>query len=114
MNELTEKLSVVDKLLAFRVAVDDITKNGGSYHLLVLDTKSQSVQIKSFGIRRINEATTEYLEWEKKAEKNQYMQVVLVSTENVSNLKTAYPSYFLDAEEFVRIIKIIQEECPRS
>ena len=113
VNELTEKLSVVDKLLAFRVAVDDITKNGGSYHLLVLDTKSQSVQIKSFGIRRINEATTEYLEWEKKAEKNQYMQVVLVSTENVSNLKTAYPSYFLDAEEFVRIIKIIQEECPR-
>ncbi|MFJ5389490.1 RelA/SpoT domain-containing protein [Pectobacterium sp. CHL-2024] len=111
VNKLTKKLSVIDKLLAFRVAVEDITNNGGSYHLLILDTKSQNVQIKSFGIRRINEATSEYLEWEKKAEKNQYMQVVLVSTENVSNLKTAYPSYFLDAEEFVRIVTGIQSEC---
>ncbi|HED1598734.1 MULTISPECIES: RelA/SpoT domain-containing protein [Enterobacter cloacae complex] len=111
VEELTIKLAVIDKLLAFRVAVADITNNGGSYHLLVLDTASQNVQIKSFGIRRINEATTEYLEWEKKAEKNPYMQVVLVSTQNVSNLKAAYPSYFLDAEEFVRIINIIRAEC---
>lgn len=111
VDDMTDKLAVVDRLLAFRVAVEDITKNGGSYHLLVLDTASQNVQIKSFGIRRIGEATAEYLEWEKKAEGNQYMQVVLVSTENVSNLKAAYPSYFLDAEEFVRIIRHIKAEC---
>ncbi|HCM9192733.1 TPA: RelA/SpoT domain-containing protein [Enterobacter cloacae subsp. dissolvens] len=111
VDNLTVKFGVIDKLLAFRVAVEDITKNGGSYHLLVLDTASQNVQIKSFGIRRINEATTEYLEWEKKAEGNPYMQVVLVSTENVSNLKAAYPSYFLDAEEFIRIVNTIRAEC---
>lgn len=111
VDKMTDELAVVDKLLAFRVAVADITKNGGSYHLLVLDTASQSVQIKSFGLKRINEATSEYLDWEKKAKDNPYMQVVLVSTENVSNLKAAYPSYFLDAEEFVRIINHIKAEC---
>lgn len=111
VEEMTTRLAVVDRLLAFRVAVEDITRNGGSYHLLILDTASQNVQIKSFGIRRINEATAEYLEWEKKAEGNLYMQVVLVSTENVSNLKAAYPSYFLDAEEFVRIVNHIKAEC---
>ncbi|EOI3469032.1 RelA/SpoT domain-containing protein [Cronobacter turicensis] len=111
VDEMTDRLSVVDKLLAFRIAVGDIARNGGSYHLLVLDVASQNVQIKSFGLKRINEATAEYLEWEKKAESTPAIQVVLVSTENVTNLKAAYPSYFMDAEEFVRIIGHIKAEC---
>lgn len=109
--EQTEKLQVIDKLLAFRVAIGDIASNAGSYHLLVLDTSSENVTVKSFGLRRITEATEEYLEWEKRAEGNQYMQVVLVSTESVGNLKAAYPSYFLDAGEFVKYLRIIQAEC---
>lgn len=111
VSELTDKLQVLDKLAAFRVVIDDIARNSGSYHLLVLDTSAQSVQIKSFGLRRIGEATSEYLEWEKKAETNPYMQVVLVSTESVGSLKASYPSYFLDAEEFIKLIQTIQAEA---
>jgi len=109
----TEKLQVLDKLLAFRFAISDISnnKNSGSYHLIVLDTMAGTVDINSFGLRRINEATAEYIEWETKAEENPYMQVVLVSTESIGNLKAAYPSYFLDAGEFVKYIKEIQADC---
>ncbi|CAK6492575.1 hypothetical protein PANNVG_01635 [Pantoea sp. Nvir] len=110
VSQMTEKLQVIEKLMAFRVVIGDINRNSGSYHLLVLDTATQTVQIKSFGLRRIGEATNEYLDWEKKAENNPYMQVVLVSTESVGNLKAAYPSYFLDAEEFIKLIQHIQAE----
>lgn len=111
VSELTDKLQVLDKLAAFRVVISDIAKNGGSYHLLVLDTDEQTVQIKSFGLRRIGEATSEYLEWEKQAQDNPYMQVVLVSTQSVGNLMSAYPSYFLDAGEFIKLVQTIQAEC---
>lgn len=109
----TDRLQVLDKLLAFRGAIEDISNNksSGSYHLIILDTEAGTVEIKSFGLRRINEATSEYIEWEKKAEDNPYMQVVLVSTESIGNLKSAYPSYFLDAGEFVKYIREIQAEC---
>lgn len=111
VSDLTDKLQVLDKLAAFRVVIDNLEKNSGSYHLLVLDTAAQSVQVQSFGLARIGEATNEYLEWEKRAESNQSMQVVLVSTESIGSLKASYPSYFLDAEEFIKLIRGIQAEA---
>ncbi|EKN6282907.1 TPA: RelA/SpoT domain-containing protein [Yersinia enterocolitica] len=109
----TEKLQVIDKLLGFRSAIKDISesKNSGSYHLIVLDTLAGTVDINSFGLKRINEATTAYIEWETDSEQHPHVQVVLVSTESIGNLKAAYPSYFLDAGEFVKYIREIQAEC---
>ena len=47
------------------------------------------------------EISSDYLYYESKEKKN----VVLVSVEDLKNLKKAYPNYFLDAGSFIRTIE---------
>ena len=37
--------------------------------------------------------------------------VVLVSVDNIRDLKEAYPSYFLDTSEFIHVMESIKKNC---
>ena len=104
-------LDVKRKLQSFAVAANAITseKNGGNYHLIILDANDRTVSISSFGKKRLEEANKEYAQAEKVALENTDVQVVLVATDSVDSLRRAYPNYFLDTKQFVLALNRIKK-----
>ena len=107
---MNEELQVVDKLKGFSVAAQNIHQNrrGGAYHLITLKFEERRVSIRSFSRDRLEEASDRYAEMELQRANGAKIQVVLVSAGSLDNLRKAYPSYFLDTNEFIRYLNLIQ------
>lgn len=101
-----ERLQVITQLESFSEVIANVEtdKKQGSLHLVVLDIKNKIVRIKTFPKIAIEEASKEYLNEEERITDLNKTQVVLVSSNSLDNLRKAYPSYFLDTKEFVRIL----------
>lgn len=110
--EKTKMLQVSDKLKGFSVAANNITvKNRrGAYHLIVLKFNERRVSIQSYAKRNLEKATDDYALLEKRISDGEAMHAVLVSASSINNLRKAYPSYFLDTEEFVKYLSKISRE----
>ena len=110
--EEAHRLEVIDRLQAFTIAAQSITndKQGGSYHIVILRTKEKTVEIESFGRRKLAEANERYSEYEAMIEGGEEIQVVLVATGSIDSLRQAYPNYFLDTHEFVQLLYKIEQE----
>ncbi len=108
----TKQLKVHENLRAYSIAVNAIhtDKRRGSYYLIVLDPVKRSVQYRAYSKERLNEATADYLKAEEQIVDGSQQQAVLVSTDSVEALKRAYPNYFLDTHEFLKIIKQIEDK----
>jgi putative GTP pyrophosphokinase len=110
VNKRTEELEVKRKLSAFAVAANAIEtrQSQGNYHLVVLNAESKTVEIRSFGQKRIEEATEAYAEAERLTATDKNIQAVLVATNSIDALKRAYPNYFLDTRQFSGALQRIQ------
>jgi putative GTP pyrophosphokinase len=111
VTERTAELEVRRKLTAFAVAADAIQtrQSQGNYHLITLDAALKTVNIRSFGQKRLEEASAAYAEAEKAAVADPNLQAVLVATNSIDALKRAYPNYFLDTRQFVATLNRIQK-----
>ena len=107
----TEQLEVKRKLGAFAIAANTIEtrQSQGNYHLVVLNAESKTVEIRSFGQRRLEEASSAYADAEQASALNKNVQAVLVSTNSIDALKRAYPNYFLDTRQFSAALQKIQK-----
>mgnify|MGYP001546522495 CR=1 FL=1 len=111
-----ERLQVIPQLEAFNTALSvvEIDKKQGSLHLIVLDLEAKEVSVKSYSRQSLEEASRDYLKEETQIENQSKRQVVLVSSDSLDSLRKAYPSYFLDTQEFVKklsqIIKFAKQE----
>lgn len=107
-----KELDVLNKLSGFRVAARHITsdKNKGRYHLVILNLGTMMASIQSYAPQDIAFANIEYSKLEKRVNNGENLQVVLVSSESITSLKKAYPSYFLDAQLFAKQIKFIEQK----
>lgn len=76
--------------------IEDFKTN--EYLLLILDYETNKIRLIPTPEKEIS---SDYLYYEKKEKTN----VVLVSVEDLKNLKKAYPNYFLDAGSFIRTIE---------
>jgi hypothetical protein len=95
-------LGVLAKLKAFSHAVHDITRAGkGTYHLITLDSAKKTVTICPYSRTNLSEAVKDYAQIEARALGGEPIEAVLVSAGPVSQLRRAYPNYFLDTNEFV-------------
>ena len=74
-------------------------------YLLQLNAEEQTFTYLPFGKERVKEAVTVYDSMERKYANNPNVHVVLVSVGSITNLREAYPSYFLDTTAFVDIVK---------
>lgn len=101
------KLDIITKLSSFNIAADAIKtdKKQGGLHLVILDIESKTVSVKSFPSYAIDLASNEYAKEEALANDEGQRQVVLVTSGSIEKLKQAYPSYFLDTEEFIEKLK---------
>ena len=102
-------LGVLDKLDGFSIALNAIStdKGRGSYHIVVLDSASKTVEIKSYGRNRLDEAALDYAAVETRAARGEMIEAVLVSAGPIESLRRAYPNYFLDTRDFIRRVKRI-------
>ncbi|MGR3073666.1 RelA/SpoT domain-containing protein [Vibrio vulnificus] len=105
-------LDVLSKLSGFRVAAKHIKddKKKGHYHLVTLDLDRMMASIQSYEPKDIQQANEQYSLKEAEVEAGKNQQVVLVTSESISALKKAYPSYFLDAELFNRQINNVKKQ----
>lgn len=102
-REVENDLQVLFKLRGFAIATNKITteKGAGSYHLIVLDSANKTVTIQPFPKTQLEQANIEYAKVEERTQRGEQVEAVLVSAGPIEALKKAYPSYFLDAEQFV-------------
>jgi putative GTP pyrophosphokinase len=110
--EQEKNLDVLNKLSGFRVVAKHITddKRKGKYHLVTLDLDKMMASIQSYESRYIHSASKEYSKKEEDVRRGQNIQVVLVTSESISALKKAYPSYFLDSQNFSKQIESVRKQ----
>lgn len=99
-NDIIQKMKTIQRVADY---VSSIDKKEQGYYVLRLNRKSSQLTINPFDKTQNEEATTYY----DLAEKNrtQFDDIVLVSTTSFSNLQQAYPNYFTDVSEFVRLLE---------
>lgn len=111
VKERTEQLEVKRKLSAFAIAANAIEtrQSQGNYHLVILNALNKTVQIRSFGQKRLEEANAAYSMAEQQSESDSNIQAVLVATNSIDALKRAYPNYFLDTRQFSNALTKIEK-----
>ena len=68
------------------------------------------MNIKPFAREKEQEASALYSRLEKMVEENKNA-VVLVSVPKMQQLQEAYPSYYLDTSQFLRVIDAMKKNC---
>lgn len=81
------------------------THHSDDLYLLELDSENREMGYRAFSRRDFVGATAEYASAERRTENNPNVHVVLVRVGDIGALRNAYPSYFLDASEFITLIK---------
>ena len=101
-----QKLRVDSVLQGLVITTKNITQEpsrGSFYCLIKLDTQQKTVAVNKFPKNKLDAATKALLESEKEAN----IQSVLVSINDIKKLEKAYPNYFLDAVDFLSLLKEI-------
>ncbi len=106
------ELRALEKMRGFTVAVNEIVKRRGlrkgwSYHLIILNSLAKTVQIKPYNRDSFKEAARDYLKIENEAAQGKKIEPVLVSAGPIETLRRAYPNFFLDINDFVKIVDTI-------
>jgi len=104
---LEKKLNAIARLNAFTVSTHYIAKKTdrkSDYFLLELQENAQHITVTQFAPDQLSLATAEYLDCEKQAKQKSDYDVVLVSASSMHGLRAAYPNYFADSKEFIRLM----------
>lgn len=101
LQRLDDKHKFFDQLQALKLSVKEVEKHSfrGYIYLLYIDFNTQHLKIVSFDKSNQDQANNMYNELESKIN-DKDNAVVLVSVSSVKELKEAYPSYFLDMDDF--------------
>lgn len=108
-------LDVLDKMSGYSLAVREIVKHRGkgkswSYHLIILNSLKQTIQIIPYDRESLKEAMISYSQVEAEAAKGKKIEPVLVSAGPIDELRRAYPNFFLDIRDFMDIVhKIVKK-----
>ncbi|MFH1079588.1 MAG: RelA/SpoT domain-containing protein [Pseudomonadota bacterium] len=111
-------LRALEKMDAFSAAVNEIVKHRGPgkswfYHLIVLNSLEKTVDIKPYDRESFEQALADYSAIEAEAAEGKKIEPVLVSAGPIDKLRQAYPNFFLDIGEFVRIVNEILESAKK-
>lgn len=107
LKELLEKFSVITNI----IDKDDKEKNKGSkFFLITLDFKEKSLTLRRYPKSKLDLANNQYSELEKQYLNDPSVEVVLVSVDDVNNLKKLYPNYFMDTREFIALLNAIEKK----
>ncbi len=110
LRELTTRLNVQEVLNGWRISlnvVSDRKMKGSAQFLLELDPVAHLLNYTGFTVERAEEASEKYLAREKAISANPHpgAQAVLVSTNSIKSLRSAFPNYYLDTEVFLQALQ---------
>lgn len=107
--EAEKKLNVLEQIRGMATAARVIHERsiGGYYHLIILNSQTNTIRIASFPQDALEEASKAYTEEEAKATAGEKIEPVLVSVGRLKSLKAAYPNYFLDVRDFIDKVEAI-------
>lgn len=112
--DLSEKLNVAQVLQMYNATISTIgSAKDAKYFLLQLDPDKGQITVRRFKAKESAEANRQYTKLESEVPEESGLQVVLVSVENISALKRAYPNYFLDTNTFAQVVnRVLKSELP--
>jgi hypothetical protein len=104
IRDYVRQLNAFQQFDAFRTSISATSEpkmKGAKYYLLELNTKNPRLNIIGYKSSELQEATADTSE----AEKNPDLNVVLVAVSSLAALPRAYPNYYADTEDFIRIVR---------
>lgn len=110
LEYLNSKHNYLELLQGFKIATDLQEKHGKAavrkpaYYMLVLDHENRRLSIRNYKASEIEEANELYNAIENDKE-ILHLDAVLVGVSSMAMLKTAYPNYFSDLDEFNFILR---------
>ncbi|MBN1506255.1 MAG: RelA/SpoT domain-containing protein [Sedimentisphaerales bacterium] len=112
------RLGALNMMSGLSVAANAIYKTRGTskgwfYHLIILNSLGRTVQIQPYDRDSFSQAVLDYKRVEAEAAKGAKIEPVLVSAGPLDNLRRAYPNFFLDINDFVKIVTEIVTEARR-
>ncbi len=106
---LAGQLRVINLLSNMQHVLEGYTtfEGKGDSDLYLLELDSQKRMINYMGYRRADfkQASSDYSDAEREHKNEPDIHVVLVSVESLDDLKSAYPSFFLDSTGFIDLIQ---------
>jgi hypothetical protein len=103
-------MHIIDMLAGMRAAVRlPGVQDGDDQYILVLNSENRKLNVEAFTRTSTPSANDRYLELEEQYRNNPEIQVVLVSVDSIKSLSKAYPNYFLDTSEFIKLVQRIEE-----
>jgi len=94
----------------FEEQVKSKSKIKAQYFLLELDVLNERMHLTAYPKTQEEKAIADYSEAEKRNKGKRDYDVVLVGVDNITELKRAYPNYFVDSREFLEYLqKIIKK-----
>lgn len=106
LRESSNKLNVQQVLLGWGHAIHEMVPKirASATYLLKLDMEANTIRVEGYTKRELLQASDAYLQFEKETAGNPKKQGVLVSVNSLQALRSAYPNYFADTEQFVRAL----------
>ena len=107
--QLAGQIDAMNVLAGWAVGARMISedKKGSHYNILRLDVKEKVVYVYGFNEDKLVKANERLAVFEKQAALDGSPEPVLVAAGDINSLKRAYPNYFLDMKEFVKILKSV-------
>ncbi|MGB6690504.1 MAG: RelA/SpoT domain-containing protein [Terracidiphilus sp.] len=107
--ELAGRLRVLNLLSSMQHVLEDFSTfegtGGRDLYLLVLDSQKREINYVGYKKEDFKQASNDYAEQEREHQNEEDVHVVLVSAESLEDLKSAYPSFFLDSTGFIALIR---------
>lgn len=112
LYQMNKKNNFNDTLKALNVTSSFAKKDNyqDGYYILSINFETKRVNIKAFPKENEEYASALYSRLEKNLEDNKNA-VVLVSVPKIQQLQEAYPSYFLNTEEFFNAVDTMMKNC---
>lgn len=105
-SDLARSLKVITLLESMQHVLESFSGFGaGDLYLLELDSKAREIRYKGFTKSQFADAIEEYRRAERGKQKDTDVHIVLVSVGSLHQLKTAYPSFFLDSSGFIQVMR---------
>ncbi|MAG02013.1 hypothetical protein CMI42_01640 [Candidatus Pacearchaeota archaeon] len=115
IRDSERELKVIKNLTKWNSAIREFTdtkskKSKKEFFLLELDLNSESIKISAYTKDEGEKALEDYARVEKIIRNKKEYDTVLVGADSIDELEKAYPNYFVDSQEFIKVLtKIIKE-----
>lgn len=100
LRSISEELRVLQKLRAVEIAAQEPARKNADQYLLVLDLAKHELVVEAYTAEQRSKATKDYEAIEKEIAGNPQASAVLVSVARLNQLKSAYPSFYMDTALF--------------